>query len=67
MTDKEWKELCEWAETLHCPDITIRKDYIQVAGLEFTKWGTIECNNGEYCLIEHLQYNNIKSIIENLI
>jgi hypothetical protein len=67
MTDKEFKELCEWAKTLHYPDIYIRKDYIQVDGLEFTKWGSIECNNGEYCLIEHLKHDNVKAIIENLL
>ena len=68
MTDKEWTELCDWVRTLEkMAFVCIDKDRIIVESLEFTKYGNIECNYGEYCLVENRSAKQIKSIIKNLI
>lgn len=68
MTDKEWKELCEWAESLKNDKVEVIENIVIDSGSEcliFDKSGNI------HCLFDTVAYNRtpaqIKSIIENLL
>lgn len=79
MTDKEWKELCEWAEKkypeniitdkCYCIDMLLKDHNV----LEFTKLGRIVIHKdiGDLSIRFNLEYNRtakqIKTIIENLL
>lgn len=73
MTDKEWKELCEWAISLNKKDVYITKrnaiEWISVGNcfeetLGFFKDGMVI---GESIISRNRTAKQIKSIIENLI
>lgn len=76
MTDKEWKELCEWAKSLNNEDVYVHtnkelsiKEWISVGGypaenLGFFKNGLIL---GENIISENRTPAQMKSIIENLL
>lgn len=74
MTDKEWKELCNWAESLKNNRIKIidynyNKRFISFCGpsvkLRFYKGGYIYTAIG--CLRRNRTSQQIKTIIENLL
>ena len=72
MTDKEWKELCEWVKSLNdnshitiLPNKNIRF-YGMKMNLEFDKDGCIATQEG-YLLVVRRTPQQIKSIIENLL
>jgi hypothetical protein len=79
MTDKEWLELCEWAEKNYPENIITDKCYVidmllsNHNMLEFNKSGRIDIykNIGDLSIRFNLDCNRtakqIKSIIENLL
>lgn len=73
MTDKEWKELCEWAKNLHRDFIVVdsNNQYIaigEIYGIEFyiTDDGNIRGSWGEIMSC-YRSSKQIKAIIENLL
>ena len=73
MTDKEWKELCEWAKNLHRDFIVVDSDnqYIAIGetyGIEFyiTDDGNIRGSWGEIMSCNRTA-KQIKVIITNLL
>lgn len=69
MTDKEWKELCEWAEENHSNKLTVSGKYIKFCDdydeLVFDKAGTIFA--GISIITFRRTPEQIKAIIENLL
>lgn len=68
MTDKEWKELCDWAESLKNDKIEVIVNIIVDTGTE----GLIITQSGDIrTLTDDIAYNRtpeqIKVIIENLL
>jgi hypothetical protein len=83
MTDKEWKELCEWAEKLGSKRIVVgynefvgeKSIYIYSVGVNFfcsDKIGLViqqdgSISNGRTYIAKNRTPQQIKSIIENLL
>lgn len=68
MTDKEWKELCDWAESLKNDKIEVIVNIVIDTGTE----GLIITQSGDIrTLTDDIAYNRtakqIKAIIENLL
>lgn len=72
MTDKEWKELCEWVKSLNNNFyITVLSNgnirfYGMDMNLEFDKDGCIATQKGDILVVSRTA-KQIKSIIENLL
>ena len=68
MTDKEWKELCEWAKN-RSNKLTVSDDYITFSDdygeLVFDKFGSIF--SGSSIITFCRTAKQIKAIIENLL
>ena len=74
MTDKEWKEIWDYAEkqnvlvkVLKYPFKDYDKECFAVGDFRFYKNGNIECSCCSEILIENRTSQQIKSIIENLL
>ena len=69
MTDKEWKELCEWIETIDCYKV-VGFGFYDLGKYTIYKSGRISVNinkNRELELANKRTPAQIKAIIENLL
>ena len=82
MTDKEWKELCDWAKqqkyevkefdindgyNIEEEHLLVEDNYINFRELTFEKDGTIFMNYYQDVICENRTYEQIKAIITNLL
>lgn len=74
MTDKEWKELWDFAEdkmllikVLSYPFKDYNKDCFAVGGFHIWKDGSIRCGCCDEVIVENLTQKQIKAIITNLL
>jgi len=69
MTDKEWKELCEWVKGKYSNKLTVSDNYITFSDdygeLVFDKFGNILTNDS--IITFRRTPAQMKSIIENLL
>lgn len=63
MTDKEWENFCEWANSLN-KDVFITDSYVEIGNCYFYKDGMIY---SEGIIARQRSQKQIKSIIENLL
>ncbi len=74
MTDKEWKELWNFAEkqnvlvkVLTCFDKNYNEECFAIGEFVFCKDGNIRCGCCDEVIVENLTQKQMKAIIENLL